>query len=82
MNGAKFLAARRKGKTVGVASLRGSTIFATRYALRKIGLNPDRDVSFVQVGKARSLKPENFIDATFIAELDKNGYIDRLYRRN
>jgi hypothetical protein len=32
--------------------------------------------------KAKSSKPENFIDASFIAELDKAGYIDGLYKNN
>jgi ABC-type nitrate/sulfonate/bicarbonate transport system substrate-binding protein len=39
-----------KGKLVGVASLRGSTIVASRYALEKIGLNPDKDIKFIQIG--------------------------------
>jgi NitT/TauT family transport system substrate-binding protein len=38
------------GKLVGVASLRGSTIVASRYALEKIGLNPDKDIKFIQIG--------------------------------
>jgi ABC-type nitrate/sulfonate/bicarbonate transport system substrate-binding protein len=32
--------------------------------------------------RAKTLKPENFVDMSFIAELDKSGYIDNLYRRN
>jgi ABC-type nitrate/sulfonate/bicarbonate transport system substrate-binding protein len=39
-----------KGKLVGLASLRGSTIVASRYALDKMGLNADRDVQFIQIG--------------------------------
>jgi ABC-type nitrate/sulfonate/bicarbonate transport system substrate-binding protein len=31
--------------------------------------------------KARTLKPENFVDMSFVAELDKSGFIDNLYRR-
>ncbi len=30
--------------------------------------------------KAKSSKPENFADISFIAELDKSGYIDSLYQ--
>jgi NitT/TauT family transport system substrate-binding protein len=30
---------------------------------------------------AKTAKPENFVDATFITRLDKSGYIDRLYRK-
>ena len=32
--------------------------------------------------KAKVSKPESFIDPSFIAELDKSGYIDSLYKRN
>ena len=39
-----------RAKLVGVASLRGSTIVASRFALEKIGLNPDKDIKFIQIG--------------------------------
>jgi ABC-type nitrate/sulfonate/bicarbonate transport system substrate-binding protein len=39
-----------KGKILGVASLSGSAIVATRYALGKIGLNADKDIKFIQIG--------------------------------
>jgi len=39
-----------KGKLVGVASLTGSTMVATRYALAKLNLNPDRDIKIIQIG--------------------------------
>ena len=39
-----------KGKLVGVASLTGSTMVATRYALAKLSLNPDRDIKTIQIG--------------------------------
>jgi NitT/TauT family transport system substrate-binding protein len=39
-----------KGGIVGVASLSGSSISASRFALRKLGLDPDKDISFVVVG--------------------------------
>ena len=29
--------------------------------------------------RARSAKPEDFVDMSFIRELDQSGYIDRLY---
>ena len=32
--------------------------------------------------KAKVSKPESFIDSSFIAELDKSGYIDSLYKGN
>ena len=30
--------------------------------------------------KAKAAKPEDFVDMRFIKELDKSGYIDRLYK--
>lgn len=39
-----------KGKIIGVASLTGSTMGATRYALTKLGLNPDKDIKIIQIG--------------------------------
>ena len=30
--------------------------------------------------KAKSAKPEDFVDARFIKELDESGYIDGLYK--
>jgi hypothetical protein len=30
---------------------------------------------------AKTAKPENFVDASFITKLDKSGYIDRLYKK-
>ena len=31
--------------------------------------------------RAKSAKPEQFIDFTFIRELDQSGYIDNLYKK-
>jgi len=39
-----------KGKIIGVASLTGSTMVATRYAVAKLGLNPDKDIKTIQIG--------------------------------
>jgi NitT/TauT family transport system substrate-binding protein len=39
-----------KGKLVGVASVRGSTMVASRYALQKMGLDADKDIKFIQIG--------------------------------
>jgi ABC-type nitrate/sulfonate/bicarbonate transport system substrate-binding protein len=39
-----------KGKIVGVASLTGSAMVATRYAVTKLGLNPDKDIKIIQIG--------------------------------
>ena len=30
---------------------------------------------------AKNAKPEQFVDSSFIAKLDKSGYIDRLYKQ-
>src|SRR5262252_4685179 len=39
-----------KGGILGVASLSGSSITASRFALRKLGLDTDKDVSIIVVG--------------------------------
>ena len=39
-----------KGKTVAVSRIGSSSDFATRYALEKYGLVPDKDVAIVQIG--------------------------------
>jgi hypothetical protein len=31
--------------------------------------------------RAKTAKPEQFVDITFIQELDKSGYIDSLYKK-
>jgi ABC-type nitrate/sulfonate/bicarbonate transport system substrate-binding protein len=41
-----------KGKKVGVAGLGGVTHFAMIYGLRKLGLNPDTDVTMTAIGDA------------------------------
>jgi ABC-type nitrate/sulfonate/bicarbonate transport system substrate-binding protein len=41
-----------RGKTVGVSRIGSASDIATRLALRKVGLEPDRDVTIVQVGSA------------------------------
>jgi NitT/TauT family transport system substrate-binding protein len=40
-----------KGGLLGVSTLSGSAIFASYFALRKIGLDPNKDVSFVVIGQ-------------------------------
>jgi len=39
-----------KGKIIGVAGLTGSTMVATRYAVTKLGLNPDKDIKAILIG--------------------------------
>jgi len=53
----KFMVARDivrpdqlKGKTVAVSRIGSSSDFATRYALEKYGLVPDKDVTILQIG--------------------------------
>ncbi|HEY1268231.1 MAG TPA: ABC transporter substrate-binding protein [Candidatus Binatia bacterium] len=41
-----------KGKRVGIAGLGGVTHFAMIFALRKLGLNPDTDVTLTTIGDA------------------------------
>jgi NitT/TauT family transport system substrate-binding protein len=40
-----------KGGVVAVSTLSGSTIFASYFALRKLSLDPNKDVSFVVIGQ-------------------------------
>jgi len=40
-----------KGGVLGVSTLSGSAIFASYFALRKLGLDPNKDVSFVVIGQ-------------------------------
>lgn len=39
-----------RGKIIGIAGLTGSTMVATRYAVAKLGLNPDKDIKTIQIG--------------------------------
>jgi NitT/TauT family transport system substrate-binding protein len=39
-----------KGKKIGIASFGGNNDIGLRYAFRKQGLNPDKDVTFLQLG--------------------------------
>lgn len=43
-------AAQLKGGAVAISSFGTASEFVARFALQKIGLNPDKDVSFVQLG--------------------------------
>jgi NitT/TauT family transport system substrate-binding protein len=47
-------AADLKGKTVGVASFGGSADIATRVALRRLGLDPDKDVNIISLSDAQT----------------------------
>jgi NitT/TauT family transport system substrate-binding protein len=41
-----------KGGVLGVSNLSGSAMLATQFALRKLGLDPNKDVSIVVIGQA------------------------------
>ena len=43
-----------KGKKIGIASFGGNNDIGLRYAFRKNGLNPDKDVTFLQIGGERN----------------------------
>ena len=45
-------AADLKGKRVGISQLGASTDFIARFALRRVGLNPEKDVTLLGVGGA------------------------------
>ena len=48
-------AAELRGKKIGVTRLGGTMHFATRYYLKSIGLDPYKDVTLVQVGRAEDI---------------------------
>jgi len=43
-----------KGKKIGILSFGGTAYPATRFALQKLGLNPDSDVAFIQTGDQKA----------------------------
>jgi NitT/TauT family transport system substrate-binding protein len=43
-----------RGKKIGIASFGGNNDIGLRFALKKNGLNPDRDVTFLQLGGERN----------------------------
>jgi NitT/TauT family transport system substrate-binding protein len=45
-------ATQLKGGLLGVANLSGSSMLASQFALRKLGLDPSKDVSIVVIGQA------------------------------
>ena len=42
--------AELKGKTVGITTFGSSTDFSIRYLIKKLGMEPDRDVKILQMG--------------------------------
>jgi ABC-type nitrate/sulfonate/bicarbonate transport system substrate-binding protein len=58
-----------KGKKIAVNSLTGAAIFATKLSLKKFGLNPDRDVTYIVSGSPDSrlaLLKGGVVDATVL----------------
>jgi ABC-type nitrate/sulfonate/bicarbonate transport system substrate-binding protein len=43
-----------KGKKIGIASFGGNNEIGLRYAFKKNGINPDKDVTFLQLGGERN----------------------------
>jgi ABC-type nitrate/sulfonate/bicarbonate transport system substrate-binding protein len=43
-----------KGKKIGIASFGGNNDIGLRYAFKKNGMNPDKDVTFLQLGGERN----------------------------
>lgn len=79
--------AQLKGKRLGVSWLGASSDFLLRYLLKKNG--PRSAMGGVQLAleeiaernpAAKSARPEQFVDTSFVRELDESGYIDALYR--
>jgi ABC-type nitrate/sulfonate/bicarbonate transport system substrate-binding protein len=59
-----------KGKTVGISTFGGVSIFAARVMAKHFGLDPDRDMKFVAIGavEARFIRlTQGLVDATILA---------------
>ena len=59
-----------KGKTVGISTFGGLSIFGARVIVKHFGLDPDKDIKFVAVGavEARFIRlTQGLIDATMLA---------------
>ena len=59
-----------KGKTVGISTFGGLSIFGARVIAKHFGLDPDKDIKFVAVGavEARFIRlTQGLIDATMLA---------------
>lgn len=71
-----------KGKTVGISTFGGLSIFGARVIVKHFGLDPDKDIKFVAVGavEARFIRlTQGLIDATMLAppldsEAKKKGF--------
>ena len=71
-----------KGKTVGISTFGGLSIFGARVIAKHFGLDPDKDIKFVAVGavEARFIRlTQGLIDATMLAppldsEAKKKGF--------
>jgi NitT/TauT family transport system substrate-binding protein len=74
--------AELKGKTVGVSTFSGVSIFGTRVIAKHYGLDPDRDLKYVAVGavEGRFIRlMQGLLDATILAppldtEAKKKGF--------
>jgi hypothetical protein len=47
---------------------------------RSFPKNPIRRSGAIQIPKAQTARPEQFVNTTFLRELDSAGFIDRLYK--
>jgi ABC-type nitrate/sulfonate/bicarbonate transport system substrate-binding protein len=59
-----------KGKTVGISTFGGVSIFAARVMAKHFGLDPDKDMKFVAIGavEARFIRlTQGLVDATILA---------------
>ena len=71
-----------KGKTVGISTFGGLSIFGARVIAKHFGLDPDKDVKFVAIGavEARFIRlTQGLVDATMLAppldsEAKKKGF--------
>ena len=92
---------------MGITTFGSGSDFVLRFALEKNGLDPNKDVSIMQMAKfakrmqrvprvslrgvqslmersfdggKQELKPERVVDNSIVDELERNGFIDSVYK--
>jgi hypothetical protein len=75
---AKYLRTNDRELLEGSYEIYRQDFIPTPYPIMQ-GLQPTYDYVALTRPEIRSRKPEDFMDPSFIAELDKSGFIKRLY---
>jgi NitT/TauT family transport system substrate-binding protein len=78
---AKYLRNNDKELLEGSYDIYSQDFISTPYPIMQ-GLQPTYDYVALSKPEIKGHKPEEFMDPSFIAELDKSGFIKRLYESN